>query len=66
MKHSLVARAIAVGMLFAAFGTPATVAASAEILPSPEGDCGITVWSEADAVAPAEACDKDVKVPGAS
>jgi len=66
MKRSLVAGAVAVGMLFAAFVGPATAAAAAEILPSPGVDCGITVWSEAEAPAPAEACDPDVKVPGTS
>lgn len=66
MKRSLIAGATAVGMLFAALVAPATVAASAEISPSPEIDCGITVWSETEAAELAAACDKDVEVVGAT
>src|SRR5687768_1359807 len=65
MKRSLIAGATAVGVLFAALVTPATVAASAQISLSPEIDCGITVWSEAEAAELAAACDKDVEVLGA-
>ncbi|PUB24016.1 hypothetical protein C8K30_110160 [Promicromonospora sp. AC04] len=66
MKRSLIAGATVAGMLFGAFVAPATVAASAETTPSPEVDCGITVWGEAEAVSLAEACDKDVEVMGAT
>lgn len=66
MKRSLIAGATVAGMLFGAFVSPATVAASAETTPSPEVDCGITVWGEAEAVSLAEACDKDVEVMGAT
>jgi hypothetical protein len=66
MKRSLIAGATAVGVLFAALVTPATVAASAQISLSPEIDCGITVWSEVEAATVAEACDKDIEVAGAT
>ena len=66
MKRSLIVGATAVGMLFGAFVAPATVAVAAEIRPLPEVDCGITVWSGEEAVALAEACEKNIEVVGAT
>jgi hypothetical protein len=66
MKRSLIAGATAVGMLFAAFVTPATVAASAEKTPAPAVECDGAAESEAAAVALAAECVEDVEVLGAA
>ncbi|MGI5189118.1 hypothetical protein ACQEVI_13355 [Promicromonospora sp. CA-289599] len=66
MKRSLIAGAAAVGLVFAAFATPATVAASAEVSAASAAECDGTAEDEAAAVALAAVCAEDVRVLGAS
>jgi hypothetical protein len=62
MKRSLIAGAAAVGLVLAAFATPATVAASAEVSAAPAVACDGAAEDETAAVALAAACAEDVRV----
>ncbi|MFC4629255.1 hypothetical protein ACFO6V_13490 [Promicromonospora alba] len=62
MKRSLIAGATAVGLVFAAFATPATVAASAEVSAASAAECDGTAEDETAAAALAAACAEDVRV----